>query len=191
MNPRYRTTQANGGNPVQSGTGILKPSLVYLGLGANLGDRQVNLRAALAGIAALPRSRLLRSAGIYQTRPVGCPPGQEDYFNSGCLVETGLSPREMLAETQRLEKELGRTPLSGREPWGPRMIDIDILLWGGLVLSEPDLIIPHPRLTERAFALMPLADLDPGAIHPGCGKAVTELLERIGPNNEVVRRLPL
>lgn len=166
-------------------------SRVHLGLGANLGDRQANLLAALAGISSFPRSRLLRSAGTYLTRPVGGPPGQDDYFNSGCLVETWLTPRELLAETRNLETRLGRPPVGGRDPWGPRVIDIDILLWEGLIMSEPDLVIPHPRLAERAFALMPLADLDPGAVHPGNGLTMSGLLERMGRDNEVLCRLSL
>jgi 2-amino-4-hydroxy-6-hydroxymethyldihydropteridine diphosphokinase len=163
---------------------------VFLGLGSNLGDRAAHLRAARDGIASLPGCRLLRAAGIFQTRPAGGPAGQEDYFNAGCLIETVLAPARLLVSIQGLEREIGRRRENEPVRWGPRIIDVDILLWDGLVLSTPDLVIPHPRLAERAFALLPLAELDPGAIHPGTGLTPGELLERIGSRHEVVRRLP-
>jgi 2-amino-4-hydroxy-6-hydroxymethyldihydropteridine diphosphokinase len=168
-----------------------RPALALLGLGSNIGDRAANLRAALAGIAAFPDCRLLKAAGIFQTRPVGGAPGQDDFYNTGCQVETRLPPRELLANAQRLERELGRRRESEAAPWGPRTLDIDILLWEDLILDEPDLTLPHPRLEERAFALAPLAELAPDAVHPASRLTVLELLERLGNNNEIVCRLPL
>ena len=166
-------------------------ALVHLGLGTNLGDRRVNLAAALAGLGRLPGTRVAKTAGVYQTPPMGGPPGQGEYLNSACLVETELTPRELLAAIHRLEREIGRRRDAEAERWGPRVIDIDILLWEDLVLDEPDLIIPHPRLAERAFALLPLAELAAERIHPGNGCQVRELLERIGTSHEGIQRLPL
>lgn len=162
---------------------------VYLGLGSNQGDRAANLAAARDGLAALPETRLLRTASVYLTRPVGGPLGQEDFYNSACLVDTALPPRRLLGEIHRLERVIGRRRENERVRWGPRAIDIDILLWDGLTLAEPDLVIPHPRLATRAFALAPLAELDPEFRHPAEGASVGELLERIDQEHEGIRRL--
>ncbi len=164
---------------------------VYLGLGTNLGDRAANLALARDGLAALPETRFLRMAGVYETRPVGGPPGQDDFYNSACLVDTSLVPRRMLEEIHRLERSIGRRRELERIAWGPRVIDIDILLWEGVEMAEPDLVIPHPRLATRAFALAPLAELAPGLRHPALGLGIGELLERIGPQHEGIRRLSL
>jgi 2-amino-4-hydroxy-6-hydroxymethyldihydropteridine diphosphokinase len=164
---------------------------VFLGLGSNLGNRLDNLGQALAKIAALPDCRLLRTSGFYETRPIGGPPGQENYLNAACQIRTRLFPPELLAATQRTERELGRRREEEPERWGPRRIDIDILLWGDSTLDRPELIVPHPRLTERAFVLAPLAELAPDATHPATGLRIRELLERMAEPHEVICRLPL
>lgn len=171
-------------------------STAYLGLGSNMGDRLAKLQAAVDGIAALPFTRVLGKAGVYETPPFGGPPGQGDYLNTVCRVETTLTPWNLLKETQRLECELGREPESERRRWGSRMIDIDILLWDDLITNrplpgQPLLEVPHPRMAERAFVLLPLAELAPDLVHPAEGKTIRELLERIGSEHEGIRRLPL
>ena len=163
---------------------------VYLGLGGNLGDRRANLEAALRGLERFPATRLLAVSGLYETPPVGGPGGQQNYYNAACGVETLLTPKEFLAAIHALERELGRNR-PGEIRWGPRIIDIDILLWGALILDEEDLIIPHPRLAERAFALVPLAEIAPGAAHPAARATIRELLERIPEKDAGIRRVPV
>lgn len=130
----------------------------YLGLGSNLGDRAVNLQRAVDLLGGHAGIRVLRSSRVYETDPVG--PPQPDYLNAVVEVETALAARELLHACLDVERELGRVRT---ERWGPRVIDVDILTYGDETIDEPDLIVPHPRMHERAFVLVPLADLDPGA----------------------------
>lgn len=165
-------------------------AFVYLGVGSNLGDRKANLMAARQGLAALPQTSLLRNARIYETRPVGGPTGQSPFLNSVSLVDTTLAPFDLLTEIQRLERGIGRRRELEKVRWGPRIIDIDILLWDDMVIDHGELVVPHPRLATRAFALLPLADLDPDLLHPTLERTVAELLERIDLKNEGIRRVP-
>ena len=162
---------------------------VFLGLGSNVGDRLANLESALGKIAELPDCRLLRTSGLYETRPIGGPSGQVNYLNAVCQIRTRFSPPELLAATQRMERELGRRREEEPERWGPRRIDIDILLWGDSILDRPELVIQHPRLAERTFVLATLAELAPEAMHPPTGLRVRELLERMAGPHEIIRRL--
>ncbi len=130
-------------------------SRAYLGLGSNLGDRLANLQAAV-GLLRERGVRALRSSRVYETDPVGGPP-QPEYLNAVIDVETDHDPRALLEACQGAERELGRVR---GERWGPRVIDIDILTYDGREVDEPDLRIPHPRMHERGFVLMPLLELD-------------------------------
>ncbi|TDX48801.1 2-amino-4-hydroxy-6-hydroxymethyldihydropteridine diphosphokinase [Orenia marismortui] len=128
----------------------------YLGLGTNVGDREDNLRQAISLIKDFPQTKVLLLSKIYETEPWGYT--EQDNFLNMCLkLETTLSPYQLLAECQAVEKELKR---KRKVRWGPRTIDVDILLYDNLNLSEEDLTIPHPRIAERNFVLIPLRDLD-------------------------------
>jgi 2-amino-4-hydroxy-6-hydroxymethyldihydropteridine diphosphokinase len=143
----------------------------YVGLGSNLGDRAAHLLLGLSALSRLPKTHLLRLSPVYETDPVG--PPQPPYLNMVAELETELSPKGLLAEMLRVEKALGR---ERRERWGPRTLDLDLLLYGDLVLEEEGLSVPHPRLHERAFVLVPLLDLLPEGRHPLLGQSFAELL---------------
>ncbi len=143
----------------------------YVGLGSNLGDRAAHLLLGLSALSRLPKTHLLRLSPVYETEPVG--PPQPPYLNMVAELETELSPTGLLAEMLRIEKALGR---ERRERWGPRTLDLDLLLYGDLVLEEAGLSVPHPRLHERAFVLVPLLDLLPEGRHPLLGQSFAELL---------------
>jgi 2-amino-4-hydroxy-6-hydroxymethyldihydropteridine diphosphokinase len=136
--------------------------VVALGLGANLGDRLATLQRAV-DLLAEEGVRTVASSRVWRTEPIGGPPGQPDYLNAVVRAETALDAGEVLAAANRVEAALGRT----REVrWGPRTIDIDVLLFDDEVRDDPELTIPHPRLRERAFVVLPLLDIDPDPILP-------------------------
>jgi 2-amino-4-hydroxy-6-hydroxymethyldihydropteridine diphosphokinase len=128
----------------------------YLGIGSNLGDRLAHLQGALDGLAATDGVTVVAVSGVYATDPVGGPE-QGEYLNAVVAVDTDLTAREMLGVAQRLEAEADRVR---GERWGPRTLDVDVLLLGDEEVHEPDLEIPHPRMRERGFVMVPLAELD-------------------------------
>jgi len=138
----------------------------YVGLGANLGDREASLRSALELLAAEPGIELVASSSIRETDPVGYEE-QPRFLNAAACVHTALSPRELLDVLLGIERRLGRTRTGPR--YGPRTIDLDLLLYAEETVDEPGLHVPHPRLAERRFALEPLAELDPALVVPGAG----------------------
>jgi 2-amino-4-hydroxy-6-hydroxymethyldihydropteridine diphosphokinase len=129
----------------------------YLGLGSNLGDRAALLQGAVDGLAVTDGITVVAISPVYETEPVGGP-AQPDYLNAVVGVDTDLTPRQLLEVAQRLEREAGRVR---DEQWGPRTLDVDVLLVGEEHVDEPDLVVPHPRLYERAFVMVPLSDLEP------------------------------
>jgi 2-amino-4-hydroxy-6-hydroxymethyldihydropteridine diphosphokinase len=146
---------------------------VFLGLGSNLGDRRRNLEAALEALRAHPRITVSAVSSFLETDPVGGPPGQGRFLNAAAGIETDLSPDSLLEELKRVERALGRKP---GPRWGPREIDLDILLYGDTILETGTLVIPHPRMRERRFVLEPLAEIAPAARDPVTGRTVRELL---------------
>jgi 2-amino-4-hydroxy-6-hydroxymethyldihydropteridine diphosphokinase len=131
--------------------------LAYLGLGSNVGDRADALQLAVDGLAAADGVTVIAVSSVYETAPVGGPE-QPDYLNAVVALETDRTPRELLAIAKKLEDDAGRVP---GERWGPRPLDVDVLLVGDDEVDEEDLVVPHPRLYERAFVMVPLAELDP------------------------------
>ncbi len=142
----------------------------YLGLGSNLRNRQDNLERALGFLSQ--RLRIEKVSSIYDTEPVGSI-NQPRFLNLVCQVRTSLAPTALLILGKSIESKLGR--VSGRAN-APRPIDIDILFYGDQIIDTPELVIPHPRLTERAFVLIPLAQIAPDLVHPVNGKTIKELL---------------
>ena len=139
----------------------------FIGLGANLGDPEAQVRRAFAALAELPGTRLLAASSLYRSAPVGVV-GQLDFINAVAGVETTLAARALLESLLAEERRFGRR----REfPNAPRTLDLDLLLYGDRVITEPGLIVPHPRMHERAFVLAPLAEIAPDIAIPGKGRA--------------------
>jgi 2-amino-4-hydroxy-6-hydroxymethyldihydropteridine diphosphokinase len=146
----------------------------YIGIGANLGDRDATIRRALELLAAEPGIEVVAVSTLRETDPVGYL-DQPRFLNGAAALETELPPRELLARLLAVEQALGRDRSSGPR-FGPRPIDLDLLLYGSLRLEEPELELPHPRLHERAFVLEPLSELDPALEVPGRGLVEALLL---------------
>lgn len=138
----------------------------YVGLGANLGDRAATLERALDLLAERPGIEVVAVSSFRETDPVGLL-DQPRFLNAAAAIETSLQPQDLLATLLDVERELGRTRDGPR--YGPRTVDLDLLLIDGLTVDEPGLTVPHPRLHERAFALEPLVEIDPSIIVPGLG----------------------
>jgi len=147
----------------------------FVGLGSNLEDPARQVRRAFGALAELPATRLVQRSALYRSPPLG-PPGQPHYVNAVAALETGLTPRALLAALQALEARQGRVRAGVR--WGPRTLDLDLLLYGAQCLCEEGLTVPHPHLHERAFVLYPLHEVAPCLEIPGRGPLVA-LLERV------------
>lgn len=162
-----------------------QPVTAYLGLGSNRGDRRAALAQALTLLDAAPGLRRLACSAIYETEPWGVAE-QPPFLNLAAAFATTLPPAALLAVAQRVEAQVGRVPTYR---WGPRRIDIDILLYANCVvaISDPDLRIPHPRLSQRAFALVPLAEIAPRITVPPHGRSVRQLLDAVDGTDGVAR----
>jgi 2-amino-4-hydroxy-6-hydroxymethyldihydropteridine diphosphokinase len=165
------------------------PGTAYLGLGTNMGDRAANLRAAVAALAGL--GAVIRVSDIYESDPIGYA-DQPRYWNMAVQLSTRLKPAELLGAVKEIEVGLGRVPTFRM---GPRLIDIDLLLYDAVVLNTPLLQVPHHGMLQRPFVLWPLVDLDPGLVHPVTGESVAttartlgmdHTIRRLGPADEVL-----
>jgi 2-amino-4-hydroxy-6-hydroxymethyldihydropteridine diphosphokinase len=158
---------------------VASKAKAYIALGANLGDPPSQLRAALQQLRASAEVEVVAVSGFYRTPPLG-PPGQPDYCNAVCAVETGLEPEGLLDLLQSIENAAGRR--RDGERWGPRVLDLDLLHVEGRVSRTPRLTLPHPHLHQRAFVLVPLAEIAPDLQIPGLGsvESLVSAIDRSG-----------
>jgi 2-amino-4-hydroxy-6-hydroxymethyldihydropteridine diphosphokinase len=153
--------------------------LVYIGLGSNEGDREAHLVAALTALARIDAVSVVACSSLYESAPVG--PPQPRYLNAVVALAGDLPPQRLLVILKQIERDLGRTQAAER--WGPRPIDLDILLWDGAVVADPNLQVPHLELHKRRFALEPLSEVAPEVLHPVLGETVQELLRQLAPQD--------
>lgn len=157
---------------------------VFISIGSNLGDRAANCREAVRRLSRYEGVRVVNASSLYETEPWGVV-DQGPFVNSAVEIETDSAPQALFDLLKEIEAGMGRT--SGNR-WGPRVIDLDIIFYGGLVIDEERLKVPHPSMEERAFVLVPLNEIAPGLVHPVLGKKVSELLEAL-PSTDGVRKL--
>jgi 2-amino-4-hydroxy-6-hydroxymethyldihydropteridine diphosphokinase len=149
------------------------PHRVHIGIGSNLGDRRANALEAITRVAELPGTRVVRSSSLYESEPHG---DATTWFVNGVIeIETDLLPDALLKRLQAIEETMGRRRVKGKK-WGNRVIDLDILFFDGQTIAKKHLKVPHPRLPERRFVLLPLAELAPQVVHPQLGQSVSSLL---------------
>ncbi len=148
----------------------------FIGLGSNLGDREANIRQALQQLEQLPETTIVRGSSLYDTEPVGLA-DQPNFLNGVVQIETHLAPRQLLWNLMLIERRLGRVRT---QPWGPRVIDLDLLLYGDEVLDEDDLRVPHPLMTQRSFVMVPLVEIEALLVHPETNQTMLSILQRLG-----------
>lgn len=156
--------------------------MVYIGLGSNLDNPLEQVRQAIESLSRTPQIEVVRVSSLYRSHPLG-PPGQPDYINAVMAIETSLSAEALLDVLQAIELSQGR--VRDGERWGPRTLDLDILLYGDVVMEQPRLKIPHPGLHERSFVLYPLLEIAPELLVPGHG-ALVKLLEHCEYDLEII-----
>jgi 2-amino-4-hydroxy-6-hydroxymethyldihydropteridine diphosphokinase len=148
----------------------------FIGLGSNLGDREANIRQALQFLEQLPETTIVRGSSLYDTEPVGVS-DQPNFLNGVVQIETHLAPRQLLWNLMLIERRLGRVRT---QKWGPRVIDLDLLLYGEEVVEEDDLQVPHPLMTKRSFVMVPLVEIEPLLVHPVTNQTMLSILQRLG-----------
>lgn len=151
-------------------------SLAYIGLGSNLGNREMTLAASIERLINSSKVNVTKISDIYETKPVGGPP-QPDFLNAVLEMNTSLQPEELLVRLQEIERYLGR---KRKIKWEPRTIDMDILLYEDSVIDSADLKIPHPLMHTRRFVLLPMSQIAPDLRHPTFNKTIIELLDELG-----------
>lgn len=153
----------------------IKPSLSAIALGSNMGESLAILEGGINSLEKTPGITIKAKSSWYRTAPVGGP-SQPDYLNGAAILEVQLSPQKLLETLLNIEQEFGRVR---QEHWGPRTLDLDVLLFDDLILETPDLQIPHPRMTQRAFVLVPLAEIAPDWIEPVSKEPISQLLQKL------------
>ncbi|MBE9184105.1 2-amino-4-hydroxy-6-hydroxymethyldihydropteridine diphosphokinase [Microcoleus sp. LEGE 07076] len=152
----------------------MKSTKCAIALGSNLGDSLATLKSAIATLNNTPEITVKSHSSWYQTAPVG--PPQPDYINACAILEVALEPQQLLAALLAIEIKFNRIR---REKWGPRTLDLDLLLYDNLILETPTLTLPHPRMLERAFVLVPLAEIAPDWVHPVTKSAIDQLVQKV------------
>ena len=156
----------------------------FIGIGSNLGEKERNIRRAVDEIAVMPFTKLITVSSLYDSEPVG-EVEQGNFVNAVALVETDLPARRLLWNLMLIEQRMGRVRTIR---WGPRTIDLDIVLYGKNIVEEDGLVIPHPELEKRAFVLIPLLEIEPDLVHPRTKESVRKLLKKVKPHSSVKRK---
>ncbi len=152
------------------------PHRVFIGVGSNLGERRSNCREAKRRIGELPKTRVMKESSLYESEPHG--DAKTWFANSVLEIETELGATELLKKLHGIEEEMGRKRLKGKK-WGSRVMDLDVLLFDMEIVDKRTFKVPHPRLSERRFVLLPLSELAPQLIHPALGISVSEMLAKV------------
>lgn len=185
-------TQTEGERPISHASPVLsrdrpadRPALAAIALGSNLGHPTQILTHALATLATTPGLQLVAQSAFYQTKPVG--PPQPDYLNACAVLTVTQDPPTLLQTLLGIEQQFGRVR---RERWGPRLLDLDLLLYGDRILTLPQLEIPHPRMVDRAFVLVPLAEIAPDWREPRSGQTIADLAQQVDCSGVIPSALP-